>query len=134
MGRIVAVLAGQPSGDYAEELTKAHDAMKTEGSKAGLGRVSPQGAHVRGRFPAYNCGTTMGMGNPRPVVMNPKEMRPLISQLLQHEGIIRMARYQDCKLTIPVQNLPDYLLTVAFKLWAPRVYAEYVRVRDTVLL
>lgn len=97
VGRIVAVLAGQPGGDYAEQLMNAHDAMKTSGTKAGLGKASLEGPHLRGRFPAYNCGTTMGMGNSRPVVLNPKKVKPLIVNLLGNGGIIRMARYQDCK-------------------------------------
>lgn len=101
MGRIIAVLAGQPIGvDYTKALMQVHDEMKTEGTKAGLGTLSPEGKHVRGRFPAYNCGTTMGMGSPRPVVMDPKSRKPLLAHLLGHNGVIRMARYQDCKCSL----------------------------------
>ncbi|KAE9388586.1 hypothetical protein BT96DRAFT_1025390 [Gymnopus androsaceus JB14] len=96
VGRIVAVLGGQPGGDYSVWLLDAHDAMKVEGAKAGLGKVSLDGDHLRGRFTAYNCRTTMGMGRDR--------------------AVIRMAQYQN----------------FAFSLWAPRIYAEYVHVRDTV--
>ncbi|KAE9392037.1 hypothetical protein BT96DRAFT_944950 [Gymnopus androsaceus JB14] len=71
--RIVTVLAGQPEGNYADDLMKAHDAMKTDGTKAGLGKGALEGGHLRGRFPAYNCGTTMRMGSPRPIVMRPKD-------------------------------------------------------------
>lgn len=89
MGRIIAVLAGQPAGaDYAKVLMQVHDEMKTEGAKAGLGALSPEGKHVRGCFPAYNCGTTMGMGSPRPVVMDPKGRRPLLAHLLGNYGVI----------------------------------------------
>ena len=98
VGRVVAVLAGQPNNrDYAKVLMQAHDEMKDEGMKAGLGMLSPEGKHIRGAFPAYNCGTTMGMGSPRPVVMDPKGRRPLLTHLLNNEGVIRMARYQNCK-------------------------------------
>lgn len=97
VGRIVAVLAGQPGGDYVEQLLNAHDAMKTSGTEAGLGKVSPEGPYLRGRFSAYNCGTTMRMGNSRPVLLNPKKVKPLLINLLENESIIRMARYQDCK-------------------------------------
>ncbi|KAE9394445.1 hypothetical protein BT96DRAFT_998460 [Gymnopus androsaceus JB14] len=54
LSRIVAVLAGQLEGNYAEYLMKVHDAMKTEGANAGLGKGSIEGDHLRGRFPAYD--------------------------------------------------------------------------------
>lgn len=104
LSRIVAVLAGQPKGNYAEDLMKAHDAMKSESAAAGLGTEAKEGAHIRGRFPAYNCGTTMGMGNPKPVVLRPKNEGLIVYKLLRHEGVIRMARYQDCKLILNLFN------------------------------
>ena len=66
--------------------------------------------------------------------MNPKAMKPLISQLVGNAAIIRMARYQDCKSSTFLKALTNCFLifTVAFSLWAPRVYAEYAHVRDTV--
>ena len=108
--------------------------MKTEGTKVGLGKMVPEGPHICGQFLAYNCGTTMGMGNPRPVAMNPKAMKPLISQLVGNTAIIRIARYQDCKSSTFLKALTNCFLifTVAFSLWAPRVYAEYAHVRDMV--
>ncbi|KAE9384977.1 hypothetical protein BT96DRAFT_803487, partial [Gymnopus androsaceus JB14] len=115
IGCIVAVLAGQPEGDYAEDLMKAHNAMQTEGARTGLGKGSPEGDHLRGGFPAYNCGTTMGMGSPRPVVMRPKDKGLVVYRLLGHEAVVQMARYQN----------------FAFSLWAPRVYTKYEHVRDT---
>ncbi|KAE9386669.1 hypothetical protein BT96DRAFT_1083478 [Gymnopus androsaceus JB14] len=99
--------------------------MKVEGAKAGLGKVSLDGDHLRGRFPVYNCRTTMGMG----------KMKPLILRLVGDRAVIRMAQYQNCKLLTSFEVLTGtkcFLISGCFSLWAPRIYAEYVHVRDAI--
>lgn len=94
-GRIVAVLAGQPGTDYAEELMEAFKLFQQEGKKAGLGRKDRRGSHKRGEFPAYNRGTTMGMGSPHPVALDNKGMADVLTRLVGHNSVRRMAIYQN---------------------------------------
>ncbi|KAJ4467116.1 hypothetical protein C8J55DRAFT_401797, partial [Lentinula edodes] len=115
-GRIIAVLAGQPGGDYPEELQEAFGIMLKEGENAGLSSKAADGPHKRGAFPAYNRGVTMGMGNARLVVLNLKSMTQVLNHLVGHSAFRRMARYQNA----------------AFGLWAPRVYEEYEKVHNTI--
>ncbi|KAF9061976.1 hypothetical protein BDP27DRAFT_1234242 [Rhodocollybia butyracea] len=113
LGRIVAVLAGQPEDPtYSNELMQAYNLMEARGNAYGIGSSASQ-PHKRGHFSAYNCGTTMGMGNRFPVFMNPKAKRPLIQELLDAKPFQRMASYQSRTFIL---------------LWAPRVYAEYEHV------
>ncbi|KAJ3861147.1 hypothetical protein EV359DRAFT_66722 [Lentinula novae-zelandiae] len=90
--------------------------MQKEGENAGLSSKAMDGPHKRGAFPAYNRGVTMGMGNAHPVVLNPRSMTQVLNRLVGHSAFQRMARYQNA----------------AFGLWAPRVYAEYEKVYNTI--
>ncbi|KAF9059926.1 hypothetical protein BDP27DRAFT_1472035, partial [Rhodocollybia butyracea] len=113
LGRILAVLAGQPEDpSYSDDLMSAYDLMETRGHAYSIGSSASEPQRC-GNFSAYNCGTTMGMGNRFPVFMNPKAKRPLIQELLDAKPFQRMAWYQS----------RTYIL-----LWAPRVYAEYEHV------
>lgn len=94
-GRIVAVLAGQPGTDYADELMEAFKLFQVEGKKAGLGPKDRHGCHKRGAFPAFNRGATMGMGSPQPVVLNNKSMAGVLTRLVGHSAVRRMAIYQN---------------------------------------
>ena len=95
LGRIIAVLAGTPTtGGYADNLLAAYDEMNREAEAAGLGEYTKE-AHKRGKFHAYNCGTTLGMGTPYPVLLKPGDMAPVLARLLGHQGFKRMARFQD---------------------------------------
>lgn len=127
LGRIVAVLAGQPEDPaYSDTLLQAYNLMETRGTAYGIGQAASQ-PQKRGYFSAYNCGTTMGMGNRFPVFMNPKDKRPLIQELLDAKSFQRMASYQSCKFILRTCYMfctADSVLG-AFQLWAPRVYAEY---------
>ncbi|KAE9382552.1 hypothetical protein BT96DRAFT_845363, partial [Gymnopus androsaceus JB14] len=116
LGRIIAVLAGTPTtGRYADDLMAAYGEMNREAKAAGLGEYDKE-AHKRGKFHAYNCGTTLGMGTPYPVLLKPGDMAPVLARILGHQGFKRMARFQDRSLNI----------------WAPRLYNEYDDVRTTV--
>ncbi|KAJ4493143.1 hypothetical protein C8J55DRAFT_384004, partial [Lentinula edodes] len=115
-GRIIVVLAGQPGGDYPEELREAFGIMLKEGENAGLSSNAADGPHKCGAFPAYNQGVTMGMGNAHPVVLNPRSMTQVLNCLMGHSAFQWMARYQNA----------------AFGLWAPRVYAGYEKVYNTI--
>lgn len=97
MGRIIAVLAGQPGADYAEELMEVFELFQEEGKKAGQGPQDGKGPHKRGVFPAYNRGTTMGMGSPRPVSLDNKGMSDVLTRLVGHSAVRRMAIYQNGK-------------------------------------
>ncbi|KAF9064639.1 hypothetical protein BDP27DRAFT_1187524, partial [Rhodocollybia butyracea] len=114
-GRIVGVLAGQPGSGYASELSDAFEEMTREGREAGLEATSPEGASARGWFPAFNCGASMGMGNPHPVQLDPKNMTEVLERLVGHKSVRRMAMYQN----------------TAFSLWAPRVYEVYENTTKT---
>lgn len=98
LGRIIAVLAGTPmTGGYQNDLLAAYDKMNLEAKAAGLGAYAAT-PHKRGRFHAYNCGVTLGMGSPTPVLLQPGDMAPVLERLRRHQGIKRMARFQDRKL------------------------------------
>jgi hypothetical protein len=71
--------------------------MMREGRGAGLGATSPKGASARGWFPAFNCGVSMGMGNPHPVQLDPKNMTEVLERLVGHKSVRRMAMYQNGK-------------------------------------
>ncbi|KIK63679.1 hypothetical protein GYMLUDRAFT_103637, partial [Collybiopsis luxurians FD-317 M1] len=110
IGRIVAVLAGQPtSAGYDMELMQAFEAFMAEGDSNGLTTTALNGDHPRGSFPAFNRGYTMGMGSPNPVVLKSGNMTDTLNRLVGHSAVKRMAYYHNA----------------AFELWAPRVYAEY---------
>lgn len=95
LGRIIAVLAGTPTtGGYEDDLLAAYDEMNREAKAAGLG-VYAANPHKRGRFHAYNCGVTLGMGSAYPVLLQPGDMAPVLAMLLRHQGVKRMARFQD---------------------------------------
>lgn len=96
LGRVIGVLAGTPGSGYAEDLLRASDLILQEGKQAGLGAAAPN-PHLRGSFPAYNCGVTMGMGSPRPVALNPKALTVVLARLVGHETVLRMAMYQNRK-------------------------------------
>ncbi|KAJ3907754.1 hypothetical protein F5879DRAFT_763199, partial [Lentinula edodes] len=115
-GRVVAVLAGQPGSDYAQELLEAFNLFSEAGKEAGLGPTAAGGPHKRGRFPAFNRGMTMGMGSPTPVAINPGFMGSILNRLVGAQAVRRMAAYQNA----------------AFSLWAPRVYGEYKNAHDAV--
>ncbi|KAF9019666.1 hypothetical protein BDP27DRAFT_1469549, partial [Rhodocollybia butyracea] len=116
VGRIIGVLAGQPGSGYAAKLNNVFEEMMREGEGAGLGATSSEGAGARGWFPAFNCGVSMGMGNPHPVQLDPKNMKDILERLVGSKSVRRMAMYQNA----------------AFSLWAPRVYEVYERTTNTI--
>ncbi|KAF9062701.1 hypothetical protein BDP27DRAFT_1481575 [Rhodocollybia butyracea] len=60
LGRIVAVLAGQPEDpSYSDDLMSGYDLMETRGHAYCIGSSAPE-PQRRGNFSAYHCGTTMG--------------------------------------------------------------------------
>lgn len=71
--------------------------FQEEGKNAGLGRKDCNGPHKRGAFPAYNRGATMGMGSPRPVALDNKGMSDILTRLVGHSAVRRMAIYQNGK-------------------------------------
>ncbi|KAJ3718906.1 hypothetical protein C8R42DRAFT_535110, partial [Lentinula raphanica] len=117
-GRIIAVLAGQPGSDYAQELLEAFRLFADAGEEAGLRPEQAGGPHKRGAFPAFNRGVTMGMGSATPVALQTGFMGPILDRLVGHKAVARMATYQDA----------------AFSLWAPRVYAEYQQTTEVMRL
>ncbi|KAF9067444.1 hypothetical protein BDP27DRAFT_1422871 [Rhodocollybia butyracea] len=92
VGRIIGVLPGQPGSGYTAKLNN------------------------RGWFPAFNCGVSMGMGNPHPVQLDPKNMKDILERLVGSKSVRRMAMYQNA----------------AFPLWAPRVYEVYEQTTNTI--
>ncbi|KAJ3831189.1 hypothetical protein F5878DRAFT_549834 [Lentinula raphanica] len=110
-GLIIGVLAGQPGTDYALSLQEVFELFTQAGQEAGLQAINHLGPHKRGDFPAFNRGSTMGMGSPTPVALQTGFMGPILDRLVAHKAVRRMAAYQDA----------------AFALWAPRLYAEYQR-------
>ncbi|KAJ7231740.1 hypothetical protein B0H12DRAFT_1007985 [Mycena haematopus] len=107
-GRIIAVLAGQPSSDaYAAAVRRAFVAISQAGADA---RFPPQmHKHRRGLFAVINVGLSYGKGQRIPSWLHNKEYDGLADQLLADEDIGRMASFADA----------------AFALWAPRLYKHY---------
>ncbi|KAJ3966394.1 hypothetical protein EV361DRAFT_775383, partial [Lentinula raphanica] len=105
-GRIIAALAGQPGTDYARELQEAFQLFIEAGQEAGVQATNTLKPHKRGNFPAFNRGSTMGMGSPTPVALQTGYVRPILDRLVEHR--------------------PHFL----YGHWAPRLYAEYQRTSD----
>jgi len=110
----------------------AYDEMNREANAAGLGEYAKE-AHKRGKFHAYNCGTTLGMGTPYPVLLKPGDIAPVLARLLGHQGFKRMARFQD-RMVFFCLSVGVVLTKIvgSLNLWAPRLYKEYDDVRTTV--
>lgn len=128
LGRIFAVLAGTPTTEgYEGDLLATYDGMNHEVKAAGLG-VYAANPLKRGRFHAYNCGVTLGMGSPYPILPQPGDMAPVLARLLRHQGVKRMARFQDrCDSSCRLGQVTIHLGSL--NLWAPRLYKEYANVR-----
>ncbi|KAJ7294034.1 hypothetical protein C8J57DRAFT_1041324 [Mycena rebaudengoi] len=109
-GRIIAVLAGQPSDPtYTAAAVRAFQAMTKEATAAKF--LAALSQHRRGQFPALNAGLLYGKGQTVPSRLNNHEHTPLVQRLLNNHDIERMAIYT----------------SAAFNLWAPKVYAYYLQ-------
>ncbi|KAJ7211120.1 hypothetical protein B0H12DRAFT_1079600 [Mycena haematopus] len=107
MGRIVAVLAGQPDhAEYREAVKLAFQAICDAGHEA---RFPPSMRnHRRGLFAAMNVGLSYGKGQKVPSWLNNKAYQMACTWHMP-------------RLTILTNILPP----AAFSLWAPRLYSLY---------
>ncbi|KAJ7706805.1 hypothetical protein B0H17DRAFT_918481, partial [Mycena rosella] len=115
-GRIIAVLAGQPSDpSYAASADAAYAAFQAEAVAAKF--PCSQYLHRRGgSFPALNVGMFHGKGTRAPIALDNGIYNGLLVRLLANPHINRMVVYASS----------------AFTLWAPKVYQHYHE-RDTKL-
>ncbi|KAK7051222.1 hypothetical protein VNI00_004722 [Paramarasmius palmivorus] len=113
-GRIIAFLAGRPRDkSYVDDLMDLFDFMMAEGEKMGWDEDLPGSPHKRGWFHAFNRGVSMGMGSPRPVVLDNKKANDVLTRMVEHPAFKRLNGFQNS----------------SFALWAPRLYRRY---RDTI--
>lgn len=127
-GRVIAVLAGQPSDrSYSKAADRAFKAMMQQGSAAGFG---PNGTkHRRGAFPVLNVGVSYGKGQQEPAYLQTGAYTPMLNRLVEDKSFERLAAFasgeyspfgsQRCAYT-DLENLP-----AAFQLWAPNIYKYY---------
>ncbi|KAJ7211128.1 hypothetical protein B0H12DRAFT_1033505, partial [Mycena haematopus] len=94
MGRIVAVLAGQPDhAEYREAVKLAFQAICDAGHEA---RFPPSMRnHRRGLFAAMNVGLSYGKGQKVPSWLNNKAYQVIEDQLLANRHIKRLAGFAD---------------------------------------
>ncbi|KAJ3846361.1 hypothetical protein EV368DRAFT_52904 [Lentinula lateritia] len=117
-GRVIAILAGQPGSNYVQELLEAFNLFSEAGKEARLRPIPAGRPHRQGQFPAFNRGTTMGMGSPTPVAINLGFMGGILNRLVGAQAVRHMAAYQN--------GGSLYLLS------SPCVYEEYKNVHNTV--
>ncbi|KAJ8093769.1 hypothetical protein PM082_009629 [Marasmius tenuissimus] len=109
-GRIIAVLCGRPDDPtYVKACLDAFDAILEEGDIVGIRNDSPNGPHHHGNSSAFNVGIAMGMGNATPVQLKNGKMAPALARLLAHEGIQRVAGFQN----------------KSYALWRPHAYERH---------
>jgi hypothetical protein len=100
LGRIFAVLAGQPRDDkYAAAVSNAYHFIKTQGAASHF--PTSMRHHHRGLFAAINVGLTYGKGQCVPTWLDNKEYTGLAAQLLANKDIRRMAHFASCTPTFP---------------------------------
>ncbi|KAJ7664008.1 hypothetical protein DFH06DRAFT_1268636 [Mycena polygramma] len=108
LGRIFAVLAGQPSDpSYATCAAAAFTALKNAAAAAQF--PADMRKHRRGLFAAINVGLSYGKGQSVPSWLHNKQYDRLADSLLADPHLDRMATYA----------------SAAFALWAPRLHAHY---------
>ncbi|KAJ7792420.1 hypothetical protein B0H14DRAFT_2931423 [Mycena olivaceomarginata] len=108
MGRIVAVLAGQPRNPtYQAATERSFQAIRDAGAAAQFPPSMRQ--HRRGLFAAITVGLSYGKGQTSPSWLNTKEYTAIAEDLLANEDVGRMAGFADA----------------AFAMWAPRLYQRY---------
>ncbi|KAJ7343077.1 hypothetical protein DFH08DRAFT_703350 [Mycena albidolilacea] len=108
MGRIVAVLAGQPPNHaYQATVERAYQAIHDAGSAAQFPATMRR--HCRGLFAAITVGLSYGKGQTSPCWLNAKEYTTVAEDFLANEDVGRMAGFADA----------------AFALWTPRLYQRY---------
>ncbi|KAF7347991.1 hypothetical protein MSAN_01751200 [Mycena sanguinolenta] len=113
-GRAFAVLAGQPNdASYTASVTSAYERIKA--LSAATYFPAAMRKHRRGLFAAINVGLNFGKGATTPAWLDNKKHTDLATQLLAEPDIIRMANFASC------------VDKVVFALWAPRLYALYVK-------
>ncbi|KAJ7300357.1 hypothetical protein DFH08DRAFT_725406, partial [Mycena albidolilacea] len=110
MGRIVAVLAGQPRNPtYQAAVERASQAIRDAGSAAWF--PASMRRHRHGLFAAITVGLSYGKGQTSPCWISAKEHTAIAEDLLANEDVGRMAGFADA----------------VFALWAPRLYQRYRR-------
>ncbi|KAJ7603549.1 hypothetical protein DFH06DRAFT_1022157 [Mycena polygramma] len=108
LGRIFAVLAGQPSDpSYTTSAAAAFAALKNAAAAAQF--PADMRRHRRGLFAAINVGLSYGKGQSVPSWLHNKQYDGLADSLLADPHLNRMATYA----------------SAAFALWAPRLHAHY---------
>ncbi|KAL0056979.1 hypothetical protein AAF712_016402 [Marasmius tenuissimus] len=109
-GRIVAFLAGRPNrSDFVEEMMAIFESMMEISERMDWTQDLDEN-HKRGKFHAYNCRVTMGMGSQTPVVLsNGKEIDGILGQLVLHPALLRLNGYHNRVV----------------QLWEPKLHAEY---------
>ncbi|KAJ7855628.1 hypothetical protein B0H14DRAFT_3448935 [Mycena olivaceomarginata] len=107
-GRIITVLAGQPSDPtYAKSATRVFELLEKERINACF--ASAMAKHRRGGFVALNVGLSYCKGQTVPCRLNNGEHTALLGRLLADEDVTRMATFA----------------SFAFGLWAPKLHAYY---------
>ncbi|KAJ6467411.1 hypothetical protein C8R45DRAFT_783198, partial [Mycena sanguinolenta] len=110
VGRIFAVLAGQPTAHrYAESVRAAFEFIKSEGNQVHFPPSMLR--HRRGLFAVINVGLTYGKGQSKPTWLDTQGYSQLGQSLLANEHINRMAVFASS----------------AFQLWAPRLWGYYCK-------
>ncbi|KAJ7830573.1 hypothetical protein B0H14DRAFT_2365716, partial [Mycena olivaceomarginata] len=107
-GRIITVLAGQPSDPaYAKSATRVFELLEKEWINTCF--ASAMAKHRRGGFVALNVGLSYCKGQTVPCRLNNGEHMALLGRLLADEDVTRMATFA----------------SFAFGVWAPKLHAYY---------
>ncbi|KAJ7276989.1 hypothetical protein C8J57DRAFT_1061498 [Mycena rebaudengoi] len=115
VGRIIAVLAGQPDHTaYRAAAVAAFNAIRDAGNTARF--PAAMRIHRRGLYAAVSVGLSYGKGQQIPSWLDTKEYTEMVEKLLINRAVGRLAGFADA----------------AFALWAPRLY-KYYREYDAAL-
>lgn len=131
MGRIFAVLAGQPRKDaYTASVAAAYEIITQKGIAARF--PADMRKHRRGLFAAINVGLSYGKGQTVPSWLHNKDYDNLADELLNDPDIARMGHFASgALLYFSILDIIDSI-KAAFALWAPRLY-HYYREHDVAL-
>ncbi|KAJ7814508.1 hypothetical protein B0H14DRAFT_3477020 [Mycena olivaceomarginata] len=109
-GRIITVLAGQPSDPaYAKSATRVFELLEKE--RINTCFASAMAKHRRGGFVALNVGLSYCKGQTVPCRLNNGEHAALLGRLLADEDVTRMATFASCKPPIFFSPLPPLLIS-----------------------
>ncbi len=133
--RVCVALAGRPDQEaYRVAAQSVHETLLAEGAAAGLpARTDP---HLRGHFPAINCGAMHAKGTTNPINLSASGNKPMIARLLKNPHVRRLAAFASCELVFshlyPVdRHEANSTTSDSLSSFAPKLYSYTRRKLNT---